>query len=90
MSVKVTAELQWSATVLDKMVTPEQFPELGEVPSTISAVTQLCRLIEIQDGAKLCIGTSLYRCTTKAHIPYMVIQVCMYAIFMIYYMHIMQ
>ena len=56
MSVKVTAELQWSATVLDKMVTPEQFPELGEVPSTISAVTQLCRLIEILDGAKLCIG----------------------------------
>ena len=56
MSVKVTAELQWSATVLDKMVTPEQFPELGEVPSTISAVTQLCRRIEILDDAKLCIG----------------------------------
>ena len=26
MSVKVTAELQWSATVLDKMVTSEQVP----------------------------------------------------------------
>ena len=32
MSVKVTSELQWSATILDKMVTSEQFPVLGEVP----------------------------------------------------------
>ena len=54
MSVNFTAELQWSATVLDKLVTLEQFPELGEVPSTISAVTQLCRLVEILDGVKLC------------------------------------
>ena len=52
MSVEVTAELQWSATVLDKIVTPV----LGEVPSTISAVTELCRLVDILDGIKLCIG----------------------------------
>ena len=56
MSVKVTAELQWSATVLDKMVTSEMLPVLGEVPSTISAITELCRLVDILDGVKLCIG----------------------------------
>eukprot|EP00731_Ephydatia_muelleri_P023298 Em0015g881a len=56
MSVKVTAELQWSATVLDKTVTSEMLPVLGEVPSTISAVTELCRLVDILDGVKLCIG----------------------------------
>ena len=89
MSVKVTAELQWSATVLDRMVTSEMLPVKFLLQSQLlqSSAGWLISLM-VSNYALGIQTTSLYSCTTTTHIRYILIQVCHEVLYFAIFMHV--
>lgn len=53
----INNDLGWTLSVVNRPLTPTSCPVLAEIPTQLSSVSSVCRLLTLLDSVKLCTGS---------------------------------